>query len=278
MSPWLKFFYIVWWVIENLLVIFVFLPLWLVLVLVLLILTLPYTLYYPSSNFSMMSADMPPVQLYLNHFESLYPELIASVAAAHRLKRKGRPPGIKFWPRKTDRYFLPMVFVTITSTHWTFSQSAGLFARLEATQIWDRRVLWAFLRDKVEQAGLVNEAEKAAFAAVMEKMCSHRLRDALAKLAVLTGLNGTKGKPNERNRSMPMGMPVVPVGNDSMEWILQKGAFLVPNETVQPRLSSLHQLIRFNMWGGFKKDADLENGLGGYWQIFDMRKTYPWED
>jgi hypothetical protein len=105
----------------------------------------------------MSEADMPIVTLYLKHFESLYPELIASVAAAHEIALKKpsfgskKPPGINFWPRNTDVVVLPLVFVISVKKQWTFLQSAGLFGRLEAAG-WDRRVLWTFLRDKVERS------------------------------------------------------------------------------------------------------------------------------
>jgi hypothetical protein len=81
MSPLLKFAYIIGWILKNVfslsvgLLIFPF-------ALALLILLSPHAIYYYSANFSMVGRDMPIVQLYLDHFESLYPELIAFVAAA----------------------------------------------------------------------------------------------------------------------------------------------------------------------------------------------------
>jgi hypothetical protein len=67
-------------------------------------------------------------------------------------------------------------------------------------------------------------------------------------------------------------MPVVRATRDSLEWILRKGAFVVPQDNQHLRLLTL-----FKMWGKYKKEADLENGLGDYWQIIDLRKTRPWQ-
>lgn len=170
--------------------------------------------------------------------------------------------------------------VTIKSTNWSFSQAAGLFGRLEATRIWDRRILWEFLRDKVEHAGLVNVEQKERFGVVMEKMCTHQVSNLIFRTCstiLQTALSwpGSNGKSGELDRNMPMGMPIVLVGKDSMEWILRRGAFLVPTPAIQADLRSLK---KFKLWGEFKKDEDLENGLGDYWQVIDMRVTHPWEE
>jgi hypothetical protein len=77
---------------------------------------------------------------------------------------------------------------------------------------------------------------------------------------------------DELNRSWPMGMPVVRATRDSLEWILRKGAFVVPHDNQHLRLLTL-----FKMWGKYKKEADLENGQGDYWQIIDLRKTHSWQ-
>jgi hypothetical protein len=48
-----------------------------------LILPLPYTLAHRSANFGMLKRDMPPVQLYLDQFEKLHPELMSSIREAY---------------------------------------------------------------------------------------------------------------------------------------------------------------------------------------------------
>jgi hypothetical protein len=239
------------------------------------ILTLPYTLYYYSPNRGMHKRYMPPVQLYLDHFERLHPELISSVAKAHKLIKKGEPPGIRFWPVKNYEHLVfPTPVASFSSKKWTFSQAAGLFGRLEASRVADRRVLWTFLRDEVERAGLVNETEKEAFKEVMTVMCAHRLSDLITKLKFSgersSGCSKEPAAPSGRN--MPMGMEVVLVKRDSVEWIFHKGALLVPAKDVH-----LWKLTTFKMWGQVGRDVDVEKGLRNYWQLIDTREGYPWE-
>lgn len=144
----------------------------------------------------------------------------------------------------------------------------------------DRKVLWAFLRDKVEEAGLVNDDEIRAFAAVMEKMCSHQTRDIIERFMPWRKPSSTvlkkAKKPEEveeQKRTLPEGMPIVEATRESVDWILQKGAVVLPSETFH-----LYGLHLFEMWGAFLKDADLEKGVGDYWQIIDLRKPLkPWE-
>jgi hypothetical protein len=276
MSKWLSVPYFILWILGNILFLIIIVPPLAILGIIIIILTLPYTLYYYSPNWGMRKRHMPPVQLYLDHFERLHPELISSVAEAHKFTRKGKPPGIKFWPVKNyEHVVIPIPFVaTYSSKKWTFSQAAGLFGRLEASGVADRPVLWTFLRDEVERAGLVNETEKEAFMKVMTMMCTHRLKDLILKLKRSgKGSSGHSKEPaGPPERNMPMGMEVVLVEKDSVEWILHEGAFLVPVKGVP-----VGKLTQFKMWGRVAKDVDVEKGLGNYWQVFDTRKGYPWE-
>jgi hypothetical protein len=276
MSKWLSVPYFVAWGLGNILFLIILIIILLPLAIILLILTSPYTLYYYSPNWGMRKRDMPPVQLYVDHFERLHPELIRSVAEAHKFTTKGKPPGIKFWPvRDYEHVVIPIPLVaTYSHKKWTFSQAAGLFGRLEASGVADRLVLWTFLRDEVERAGLVNEAQKEAFTKVMTTMCTHRLKDLILKMKrsgkSSSGHSKESAAPPER--PIPIGMEVVLVGKDSMEWILHKGALLVPAKGVP-----VSKLTKFKMWGWVRKDVDVEKGLGNYWQVFDTRKGFPWE-
>jgi hypothetical protein len=65
------------------------------------LLGLPYTIYYYSPNWGLSESDMPAVQLYIDHFQSLHPNLISSVEAAHKLAGridKRKLAAIEFWP------------------------------------------------------------------------------------------------------------------------------------------------------------------------------------
>jgi len=134
-------------------------------------LTIPYTLFYYPSNWTMSTKDKAVVQRYLDHFQALYPALMAKVVIVNaRLARTRRsvPRSIEFWPK--DSLYNPCA----KKTTYTFSQAAGLFFRLEDAG-WPRRVLYDFLRNKVEQIGPISQEEKEAFAAAMQRTCRYDL-------------------------------------------------------------------------------------------------------
>ncbi|KAJ5604478.1 hypothetical protein N7510_009632 [Penicillium lagena] len=236
--------------------------------------TLPYTLYHFSSNWSLTSSDEAPVALYLKHFERIHPDLIRYVGAAHETKSSRRPPRhIKFWPRQSRHFFLPIPCIaTITYREWTFSHAAGLFATLENVG-WDRKLLWTFLRDQVEGAGLVTDAEKDAFAKVMQKMNSHRYTGLIVALwrSWIKSRNVEKVSQNLQRRVNEatdkfgyLGLPIVTVTGDSMNWILQRSAILVlGGVSARP----IGRLVLFQpVWKSATKDMDLEEGQG-FWQL-----------
>ena len=287
MSPFLKILYILAWVLQQAFTWLIVVPILIIVFLIVYILTLPYTLFYFSSNFSLLTKDFPPVELYLRHFERLHPDLITYVALAHTAaaRRQGQPPGINHWPRQRSSESLYLVLVTYTRTEWTFSQAAGLFARLEAAN-WDRRLLWTFLRDQVEQAGLVTQEEKEAYAKVMEKMNSHRLQTGIdqvvRKIAGLCDRGGdSDGQAQQQQEEVQadlyahLNLPIEHVQEDSLDWILHRGALLVPNRKTWVKMVSLAEFTP--VWGKIRKGRDLEKGFGDRWQIIDVRKKRPWE-
>jgi hypothetical protein len=111
MSPILKILF-------QIFIILALLPLFVVVYFIIIILTLPYTLFYFSSNWSIGPKDSLLVEVYLRHFERLYTNLITHVATAYAApaNRRKRPPSISFWPHKTDQIVLLLLVVTISST------------------------------------------------------------------------------------------------------------------------------------------------------------------
>ena len=290
MSPFLKILYILAWVLQQAFLWLIVVPVIIIVTLIIFFLTLPYTLFYYSSNFSLLPKDFPPVEVYLRHFERLHPDLITYVALAHIAAAERRqplgPPGINYWPRKKSSEYLFLVVVTNTHTEWTFSQAADLFAMLEAAQ-WDRKLLWTFLRDQVEQAGLATQEEKEAYMKVMEKMNSHRLMTVmvpvLQKIAWLCCCGGDcDGQAEQQqqeevqaDRYAHLNLPIEHVQEDSLDWILHRGVLLVPNRKTWVKMASLAEFTP--VWGKIRKGRDLEKGLGDCWQIIDVRKKRPWE-
>jgi len=254
-------------------------------------LTLPYTLFYFSSNWSMRRRHAPPVEVYLHYFEQLHPDLMAFVIAANGgpdSENAPMPTTIKFWPHKTKRTFFPLIVINITEERTFFSHAASLFARLEDFG-WNRRLLWTFLRDNVEQSGLPTPEERAAFAKSMKVMNSHNiLSPQWGPGSLLDYFRRMFGDEEKRKlaeheaetviqaRYAHLGRPVEHVRRDSLDWLFHRGALLLPNK--QTRMS-LQRLAAYEpVWRGFKKDGDLEKGFGECWQIADARTIYPWTD
>jgi len=260
--------------------------------LIYMIVTLPLTLIFFSSNWSMRPKYFPPVEVYLALFERLHPDLIAYVAVAHEVAAQQEAGGfwtqaISSWPHKTNRNTTYLVIATVVETQWSFTHAAGFFARLEGAG-WSRKVVWTFLRDQVEGAGMVSQEQKDAFAKVMTMMNSGRLLPGPGALGDLwTGLralfhdSGYPQRLEERAaaRYAHLGRPILHARKDSLDWVLHRGAVVLPNGHTRV---AVRELATFPpVWGGFKKDSDLEDpeqGLGECWQIADARTLYPWSE
>lgn len=260
-------------------------PVLLAAALVFLIVTLPYTLFYFSSNFSLTGRDFQIVEAYLRHFERLHPDLIAYVAQAHESMGRGEPPGLSFWPRKSTHTFLAFPGISGSSSQWKFSHGAGFFARLEAAGF-PRRAVWEFLRDQVEPSGLVNELQKLDFNKLMDKMTSHKL---ITYNRGPTKPSNDPRKEQERQEKdelqekkatelySHLGRPIVRVRRGSLDFILRRGALLVPDSETRPIMT---KLVNFPpVWANAEKmSADEEGGQGDHWQIADARILWPWHD
>lgn len=247
---------------------------------IMVIVTLPYTLYHFSPNWGIQEKDMPPVQLYLDHFYRLHPELIAGLHSnserLHLLTGKDPIPHrrIAFWPYKYDkiRGRTEFTFVTV------------LFAVLEDAG-WPRCVIWTFLRDEVEKNTVdlgLTAAQKGEFARVMQKMNSHDLASYIAKLSHKV----YGARMNKQARRMVSNLEplthlhtVIPVSLDSLDWVLQRGCVVTPNPTdVWESFEGLSRLSKFSaIWGWVGKDRTLEEAIGRHWQILDMRLK-PWDE
>ncbi|RJE17969.1 hypothetical protein PHISCL_09696 [Aspergillus sclerotialis] len=197
---------------------------------------LPYTLYYFSPNWRLMGSKHPVVDLYIQRFERLHPTLIYFVSRAYSQRQNKRPPNtLRYWPHESKHEFLLIPFLFEERHSWKFSQGAGLFALLEDAGV-KRQVLWTFLRDQVESAGLATEEEKAAFARIMKKMNSHRFDGALpvamrwsAVIGMVMGKAEKRKQKTARLRELaaPLGVPVEEASPDSVDWLVREKALVV---------------------------------------------------
>lgn len=233
------------------------------LLLAIFVITAPYTLFYYSPNWGMQMSNAPPVEVYLNHFDRMHPDLMSYASAA--LKNAMQPYGqgnnqawsVRYWPRHPQAY--------------AFTRSAGLFGRLEAAG-WDRKLLWTFLRDEVERAGCVTDAETAAFAAVMDIMNSHRLIDWITEslgrvFALFQRPPRILDEATVAQRFALVSLPVCFVRADSINWILRRGVILVPDGKTGQWMRSLASFDP--VWTKASKVDDLEQGVDRVWQYID---------
>lgn len=286
MNPVGKGLYLLGYGIAMVFILFVLLPPLALFIFLYIIITLPYTLFFFSANWSMQSKHFPPVEVYLAHFERLHPELMAYVALAHERFRGQNTGsgGIEFWPHKTKHETVFLIIATITETQWSFTQAAGFLARLEDAG-WNRRLVWTFLRDRVEQAGVVSQEEREAFARVMELMNSHRILNVSFGHGTIWNSISLHFRGNDHARQLEeaaaaryahLGRPIEHAREDSLEWVLHRGAVVLPNNATRAALGRL--AVFAPVWGAFKKDSDLEQGIGDFWQIADARTFWPWTE
>jgi hypothetical protein len=242
---------------------------------VLFFLLLPYSLWFYSPNFGLRKKDMAIVSVYLDAFQQLHPDLVRETNAARQREMTDRMllQKIRFWPNEKDSTTICIPCIgTITETTYQFSAAAGLFALLEGYGM-KRRVLWQFLKETVETNwGGVGEAEKARFREVEQKMCNHTLTDhvtpAEAVRYILWGWVRKRAEEYKIPDEGFGGMRVVPVQRDRVDWVLDRGVLLAPTDFWTQKL--LKDLPK-DIWGKAEKERDLEKGVGGYWQICDLR-------
>jgi hypothetical protein len=234
------------------------------------IVTLPYTFYHFPPNWGIQKRDMPPVQLYLDHFYRLYPDLIVGLHGNfERLqlligKEPLVPQSIAYWPHKYHS--------NTGSTEFT-----ALFPVLEDAG-WPRRVVWTFLRDEVEKNTVeleLTNTQKGEFARVMQKMTSHNISGYVAMLShKIVGARMNKQAREVFNLEPLTDLhTVIPVSLNSLDWVLRRGCVVTPNPAdVWESFERLSRLSKFSaIWVWVGKERTLEEAMGRHWQILDMR-------
>jgi hypothetical protein len=232
----------------------------------------------------MSKHHMPIVQTYLNHFEQLYPELVQYMNGARNgpLLIHSEQSKTIYWPHSSRTeidWCIPFV-VLGTTKYYEFSAAAALFAELQ-TSGFPIPAIWRFLKTKVEEHVALTDEEKARFASVMKRYTRNWN---------IKGSQDVKGPgkhdmhkyvvPHERVAGM---RPVV-FDPDNLDWLLERGALLVPdsdqrwllaktltkgNETHAKRLSPGGSW----MWGRMNEKSSPETAWSNYWQVVDLRSV-----
>jgi len=242
---------------------------------VIVIALLPLYLWPYSAVFGIRRWHMRVPQLYLDHFEQLNPELMTAMRTIASSKML-RPvvSQLKFWPTETHSSFFCFPGLgSFRHTTYKFTHAVSLFARLQAAGF-ERKVLWQFLAETVEAKVQISDEDKAEFRRVMNKVCRYNMIKTLNQvLGFLKFILVSLGEP-KYDFLVPDSIPGTPIEiiegqNQSLDWIFKKGACLVPVD--HGAYNSLRNLVSSTpLWGGITS-GDAEKGIGGYWQIVDLR-------
>ena len=250
--------------------------------LVVMILTIPYTLYFWSGNCGIRTRDKPIVQLYLDHFETLHPELAAALERAFDAcgPTQRRLP-TSSWPcvwnplgySRIDRIDVEKGADAkyTTMNGYKFTLASGFFMQLENAGFAPQTLMELLMHD-VESEVKVDEKEKAEYRRVMHKLCSHRTWDLLDSLVpLIASKHMTNGEGLLTPGKSALGFTPYFMRNDRrMDWVLQQGAVLVPMN--RDTYEKAEQLAKFGLWKAIRNDVDLASATQeAYWQLVDLR-------
>jgi hypothetical protein len=230
-------------------------------------------IFWESAN-GMFRSHMPIVTTYLHYFYQLHLDFVDTLAGQSRNYSLVKDT-IDFWPNqnKTERCWIPLV-AYIETKHFKYSSVAGAFVYLEK-QVKNRRLVWQLLRDTIEiSAAPLTDEDKRNFAKVMSSICvvtnwsiiwrpwiyiTYELFMAPTRIGLEYSVPDTGEWP---------GAPVIEVRNNSLNWILPRGALLVPVDDSSYRL--LKNLGNY-CWDKVTETSHLEKYSVNYWQMVDMR-------
>ena len=237
------------------------------------VLTLPYTFYFWSSNFGIRKRDTSILQYYLDHFETLNPELVSALQSTFERQDFSlvERPSL-FWPAHTvtsDEEKSSSKVVSVNNDRFTVA--AGLFMQLEKAGF-SRNNLMMFLMDHVESEVKIEPEEKAEYRQAMHRLCGHRTSVLIDKLVpFLTQKHLTNGEGLMTPGKTASGLIPYFMRNDHrMDWVIQKNAVLVPMDW-QTHAKAV-KMVEFGLWQPVKEDLDLETATyDGYWQLVDLR-------
>ncbi|KAL3458146.1 hypothetical protein BJX64DRAFT_292411 [Aspergillus heterothallicus] len=228
-----------------------------------------YSCLHRPANAHMPRKYMPPVQVYLNHFQRLHPDLMARISRhAVRDTEGWIQRELEMWPHSGKIGFMATV-----ANHES-CPAAIFFAGLEHAG-WSRQVIWELLRDQVEGAELVTEEEKAAFALVMSAMCDHQITELAMSIIRWCSEHGLLNK--EKIVILPetdveRGENVIEASPDSLSWILEGGKIVRPPRLVRNHKSIL--LLMINLEAEFntvwEMKSTTEATMPGYWQNLEL--------
>jgi hypothetical protein len=221
--------------------------------------------------------DMVITQRYFDHFEALYPDLILAVQSNTQTQHQESDTNrLKHWPSKNSPG--PGDFVIKTQRNGTYylSASVALFWQLENAGI-ERKVLWQFLADKVEASVTISDEDQAEFRKIMQKLCPWTFVNVFILVIVWMGwaANGW-WRPMRYDYVVPesphYNRRVVPVISNTVDWILEKGALLVPvDEKAYKMMSPPLRRTALAIIGAVEWNSDLKD-MGNYWQVVDLRR------
>ncbi|KAL3482936.1 hypothetical protein BJX62DRAFT_221030 [Aspergillus germanicus] len=219
----------------------------------------------------MRRKDMPSVQTYLDHFQRLHPELMSRISNDAKQDTEGWiHRELDMWPHSAEGRFMPTVHNDESCP------AAILFAGLEHGG-WSRRVIWTLLREQVEEAGLVSDTEKLAFARVMSTMCDHQVTErgwAMIRWAMRHGLPNPEVTITLPELDIEAGNNTIEASTESLNWILKEGKIVRPPLLIKGHKSILVLMLQLSMefstvWD-IKWPTDSFSTRRRYWQLVEV--------
>jgi hypothetical protein len=220
------------------------------------------------ANVGLSSSNFPAIELYLDYFQNLHPELMERLTAMHAHRRRARTPEfghpVRFWPARSE----PNASKS-GPPELTFGLVAGLFIDLELAGF-PRQVLYDYLQAEVESKVEVAPEDRKRFRKARNKACNYRVLGWL-KHGLDEWTNWTTGYlPAEK---VPSETKVIEVRDASLDWLVDASKpLLVPMDRLSCLL--LDKLVEeCPIWKRVKSAEDLHAASeeADCWQLVDQR-------
>lgn len=222
-----------------------------------LLVTLPWTLYFYTANWGLLSRDRKMTRVYAEQIQTTNLTVNNMLTDIRQPEHLSKSPHIDFYPHKAKRWFVFVPFlISVQGTDYTYPPLTELFTRLEDSG-WRRKniyELFAAMTNDGAAREKINEVKQRVCRGEITTKMTHLWSVPVAPLAAWV-----EAPPNmwTANRA------VVDVDMSDTMWILSRHALIrARNRETLQALDLLNQYL--GMWKFVKTEDDLR--VEGYWQ------------
>jgi hypothetical protein len=223
----------------------------------LLLVTSPWTLYFYTANWGLLSRDRKTTRAYAERIQMTNPTVNNMLAYVRRSGHLSKSAHLHFYPHKAKRWFVFVPFlISMQGTDYTFPPLTELFTRLEDSG-WKRKDVYALFAAMTSDGATrekINEVRRRVCRGEITTKMIHMWGVPLEPLGAWV-----EAPPNmwTANRA------VVDVDMSDTTWILAGGALIRARD--RETLKALDMLNQYlGMWKFVKTEDDLR--VEGYWQ------------